>query len=131
MTSFLGRANCPIMSPRQSASTNGRLDDQSRKRARVIKVHQNHIETEKLISSLLNACHQPGGKNSKSPGSSVADIAAGTTSFQNSGKSSPGENTSMREVLLMFAPGLCDACEGYVFIELAGGASHTVFRPTT
>jgi hypothetical protein len=49
-----------------------------------------HMETEKLTSSLLNACHQPGGKKSKSPGSSVVVIASGTTSSQNRGNSFDG-----------------------------------------
>ena len=52
--------------------------------------HHHHMETEKLTSSLRNACHQPGGKKSKSPGSSVAVIASGITSSQNRGNSSDG-----------------------------------------
>ena len=69
---------------------------------------QNHIETEKLIPSLFIACHHPGGKNSKSPGSKVTDSAQGTARSQNRGYSdllseaSSGDDTrtSTREVLL-------------------------------
>ena len=96
-----------------------------------------HIETEKLTSSLRKACHQPGGKKSKSPGSSVAVMASGTTSFQKRGNSSDVSvvKTSTREVL--------ESCETCLFIEwlrwetrynagdVQGGASHTVLRPTT
>lgn len=44
---------------------------------------QNHIDTEKLVSSLRIACHHPGGKNNKSPGSRITAIARGTTFSQN------------------------------------------------
>ena len=98
--------------------------------------HHHHMETEKLTSSLRNACHQPGGKKSKSPGSSVAVIASGTTSSQNRGNlSESAAKTSTWEVL--------DNCGNCLFVEglrwetvysaedTLGGASHTVLRPTT
>ena len=44
------------------------------------------MDTEKLVSSLRIACHHPGGKNNRSPGSSVTDIAEGTAWLQKSGK---------------------------------------------
>ena len=73
--------------------------------------YPHHMETEKLTSSLRNACHQPGGKKSKSPGSSIAVIASGTTSFQNWGNSSDGSTakTSTWEVL--------DNCGTSLFVE--------------
>jgi hypothetical protein len=99
--------------------------------------HHHHMETEKLTSSLRNACHQPGGKKSKSPGSSVAVIASGTTSSQNRGNSSDGclVKTSTWEVLDNC--GTCLFTEGlrwetvYNAEETQGGASQTVLRPTT
>ena len=99
--------------------------------------HHHHMETEKLTSSLRNACHQPGGKKSKSPGSSVAAMASGTTSSQNRGNSSEGRaaKTSTWEVLDNC--GTCLLTEGlrwetvYNAEDALGGASHTVLRPTT
>lgn len=107
---------------------------------------QNHIDTEKLFSSLRIACHHPGGKKSKSPGSSVALIAFGATFSQKSG-SCPGTGvakTSTQDVLLIdglvvFVAGLYDlsvadgvaGVYGYIYCDIDGGASHTVLRPTT
>lgn len=73
--------------------------------------HHHHMETEKLTSSLRNACHHPGGKKSKSPGSSVAVMASGTTSFQNLGNSLDvsAAKTSTFEVL--------DICGASLFAE--------------
>lgn len=73
--------------------------------------NHHHMETEKLTSSLRNACHHPGGKKSKSPGSSVAVMASGTTSFQNPGNSLDvsAAKTSTFEVL--------DSCDASLFIE--------------
>ena len=111
--------------------------------------YQNHIDTEKLISSLLMACHQPGGKNKTSPGSSVALNASGTASLQNKGNLTlfRSENTSTCAVLVIeganeFAAGLrvhsvSDTPDGggngYIaFVTLdVGGASQIVLRPTT
>lgn len=108
------------------------------------------MDTEKLFSSLRIACHHPGGKNNKSPGSNVALIAFEGTFSQKSGcavTSDPGTEaakTSTRDVLLMdglvvFAAGLCvlsaadGAAGGYAYMkgDIDGGASHTVLRPTT
>ena len=99
--------------------------------------HHHHMETEKLTSSLRKACHQPGGKKSKSPGSSVAIMASGATSSQNRGNSSDElvAKTSTREVLdncgiSLFIEGLCWEMV-YNAGDAQGGASHTVLRPTT
>ena len=59
---------------------------------------QNHIETEKLVDSLPIACHQPGGKNNKSPGPKTVLIAFGTTSSIKTEDVS--EKTSIGDVLL-------------------------------
>ena len=111
--------------------------------------YQNHIDTEKLISSLFMACHQPGGKNRTSPGSSVVLNASGTASLQNKGNLFLfwSENTSTCAVLVIegaskFAAGLrvrsvSDFTDvggnGYIAFVTpgVGGASQTVLRPTT
>jgi len=62
---------------------------------------QNHIDTEKLVDSLRIPCHQPGGKNSKSPGPSSTLIARGKTFSAKSGTSSTifsAEKTSSLDV---------------------------------
>ena len=58
---------------------------------------QNHIDTEKLVSSLRKACHQAGGKNNRSPASSVTHMASGTTRFAKDGylSSEASEKTSI------------------------------------
>lgn len=61
---------------------------------------QNHIESEKLVLSLLIACHHPGGKNSMSAGFSTAVIDRGSTFSTKSGSLCSGANTSISEVLL-------------------------------
>ena len=61
------------------------------------------METLALVSSLLMACHQPGGKNSRSPGSNTALIAWGCTWVKNLGNFSRvslvNEKTGTRLVL--------------------------------
>lgn len=62
---------------------------------------QNHIDTEKQVDSLRIPCHQPGGKNNKSPGPNTTLIASGTTFSRKSEKLqvvSPELKTSMRDV---------------------------------
>lgn len=62
---------------------------------------QNHIDTEKLTSSLRIACHHPGGKKSMSPGCRTVYPASDIALRAKSGKSTAlvGEKTSMRDVL--------------------------------
>lgn len=93
---------------------------------------QNHTETEKLVVSLLMACHQPGGMNNKSPGSSLPCSAFGIAWSWKSGNSEfNGANTSTREVFIM--EGLTakeslglDIGYGYIHSFKSGGASQTV-----
>lgn len=104
--------------------------------------NQNHMETEKLVSSARMLCHQPGGIKRRSPGSSVSWRAIGTTWSQKSLKSSlraaSAEKTSTSDVLLIdgfvlfAAESRLLALEyGYMARVRVGGANQTVFRPTT
>lgn len=102
---------------------------------------QNQKEKEKLVVSLLMACHQPGGKKSMSPGPNVAVIAAGMTLCTKSGYSCrwcASAKTSTLDVLpsselgRWWSGSLSDGfTKGYIDEDTEGGANHTDLRPTT
>ena len=100
------------------------------------------MENEKLVVSLLMACHHPGGKNSRSPGASTAVTAVGSTCWTKAGncfKSFSRANTSTWDVLPISELGrrsfdeLSDipGVNGYIDGVTDGGANQTDLKPTT
>ena len=107
-----------------------------------VMMDQNHIDTEKLVSSLRMPCHHPAGIYNRSPATNVQLIARGVTSFQNSGCCASlvlvfCPNISTLVVLLIggsrsFTAGCANAelAHGYIQALVSGGANQTVLRPT-